>query len=288
MDSATVREKARTAVQDMYLAYEQEDVRGFMKFVSDWYTSTGNNANNYSQLELALLDDFKNLQDINFKIYIETEPVYYSDLNRVSFSIRWQRKASLARSGQVWDLSGKTTTFVFEFNDRGDLVLARVEGDVPFGLANPFGVITISDGKLDGTTVTSAVTVENGQSNSSTTVYTDGSTPDITVLNQSWYFSTKATGAYASGDIYYTSDAGDTHSYIGISDDGLRLRKLTGYATLQDVSAVPTTGYVAFYADPAVGDMYAVETKSGDYAVIKIRVLGGDMDFDYRYPVATE
>ncbi len=284
-DVTEINKQVEKVIQDMYIAYENEDPRGFLRYVSPVFTSNNRTSQSFSQLEQAIIDDFRNLKNIRFVIYIHGQPLHYKDRKLVALTITWNRSADIEKTAQEWVVNGKSSTFVFEILDTGEIVLIKVQGDLPFGLANPYGVITVSDGKIDRVEVTDTKELKDGKITESQQIYTDGATSDINIVNESWYFSTRNTGLYALGDIYYTSDAGDGKSYIGISDDADRIKRITGYSSLSEVTSVPSGGYVAFYANPAVGDIYAILSKTGKYAIIEITGFGSEMRFDYKYPL---
>jgi len=284
-----LRFEVKKTLEEMFVSYENQNRRGFMKYVADDFRSNLTTGQNYSQLDQALLDDFRNLSDINFILYYKGNPIYYPSNNVIVVNTDWSRRATIKSTGQEWTLDRKSTTFTFKVN--GDkLTLSQMQGDTAFGLSAPFGDITITEGKINQETVTGEVVVSGGKiTSSSSQIYTDGNTPDINVLNNSWYFSTKSIGAYDAGDLYYTSNAGDGHSYIGIPDDSARIKRLSSYTSLNEVTSVPYGGYQAFYQDPMVGDIYAVQSRStGKYAVIQLRSFGANMLFEYKYPVNNE
>ena len=280
-------QKAKETLVNIFEAYERESASSVMKHVADNYRSNLSTAQTYVQLDQALRDDFRNLQQISFKIFYGRQPQLYQQQKRIVIELDWSRRATIQHTGQEWLLDRKRTIFIFSIYGHSEVKLVQMQGDTVFGLANPFGKIVITEGRIDLEPVTGEIVIEDGEIIEGTgAIYTDGTTPDILVINQAWYFSSRSTGSYASGDLYYNSNSMG-HSYIGIPDDSSKIRKLTGVVSLDEVSSVPSSGYQAFYEDPMVGEIYAVQSRStGQYAVIQIKTFGSNMRFDYKYPVS--
>jgi len=156
--------KIRDALVELFTAYEREDSEGFLNYVSPDFRSLDNSGKSYSlaQLERSLLDDFRNLAGIEFRVDAEP-PLGSHDLARVK--MRWSRRATLAVGGQEWLLKQRSSTLVFRYDKGAErYLLTSIQGDDIFGLSAPTGEITIPKGSIvEGKSVTQETTVDEGR-----------------------------------------------------------------------------------------------------------------------------
>jgi len=162
-NKGTIISLRRTLV-DMFTSYERENTNGFMKYVSENFSNTDNNGYSYNKDELlqSLLDDFKNLDAIEFSVDINP-PVggfYYPIIEA-----KWQRRAFLSATGQEWMLKDRMSVLAFEFDEKlNQYFLTSIQGDPIFGLSGPSGKIVMDrKSRLDGFKVGKNNTIDDGK-----------------------------------------------------------------------------------------------------------------------------
>jgi len=293
--------RVRSVLDALINAYQNENVSQFMSNVDENFSVTGSSSKNYTVLQQSISDDFRLLSDIRFTTYIKSSPEYYPVSGLCNVKISWFRRAFIELTGHEWVVENKETTFVFKFNPEGKPLLYRTEGANMFGLADPFGRIYITEGKIDGKEITEDmnVTIEDGR------VYQNGTaippegvpgegnaagvvTGSATIFDagdppagiNGWDFSANAGHGGLAGpgvaDIFYGTVGG---YYLWLGPGHTPIKKLgTSWQ-----STVPTAGY-NISEDILVGDVCAIKTQEGKYAQIKIKSFNGTQcQFDFKF-----
>jgi len=270
----------------MLEAYETGDRKGFMRHVSDEFRSNFSTSQNYTLLEQAVTYDFRNLRDIRFNIYFTGKPLYYEENVKIRVAIDWNRRAEISRQGREWLIDNQRTDFIFKKFPDGGIKLVGMQGDEPFGLSNEFGTATITEGRVieEGgriLPVDEPIEIEYGQVKSSADIRS-GSVEEVTVGGLGWSFSAQGEVPDTSSDFYWENNVA-TYDLSG--DAGLLdMTAEFGYTDLDQVIALPVSGYGNYFPGVTPGSVFAVKTRSGKKAAIKITSFTPTrMYFDYMY-----
>jgi hypothetical protein len=288
------------SLEVMRRAYELRQERPILDLLSSTWRQQGSPNQDLASFPLALTNDYRNLINIRLLFF----PGVVSERNgESSIGFYWSRRAVIARTSQYWVLEEKYATFVFR-KEEGKLKLVRCEGDLPFGLTDRFGVLTLTEGTLDNTPITHPIKVERG-------VITSGGMQSqvrsgTTAINGSvfgGYFqfangqsgANNATGPNVGDLLFFYS--GSTAPIT------MKIRPVQGAAfiggvqvlastNLAAVKSVPTSGYSTATVDTKIlattRNVIAVQTSDGRYAKMQIlnvtpSGLGFSILFDWSY-----
>ncbi|MBU1055454.1 MAG: hypothetical protein KKC46_16770 [Proteobacteria bacterium] len=278
--------KAQQTLIAIFEAYENKDRNGVMRNVSQTFRSNNTTAQNYTLLEQSVQDDFRNLKNIRFNIYFRGLPIYYRDQGEIRINIDWNRRAEISRQGQEWLIDKQNTDFIFKVFSGGDIKLVEMQGNVPFGVSNEYGTVTITDGRIieDGgrvVPVEEPIEIEYGQAKSSVDIRTS-SVEEATISGMGWSFAAQGEVPNTSADFYWENNI----ATYDLSGDGglLDMTAQFGYTDLAQVISIPDSGYGDYFQGVLPGTIFAVKTSNGKKGAIKITSISPTrMYFDYIY-----
>ncbi len=284
----------KLSVVALFNAYEQESIGGFLALVDASFAARDRNGTDYRQSDLprVLSDDFAILERIAFTVQVE-QPAIQSDGKRAQVEVTWSRRAWVQTGGQEWILLDQRSTFQFEAGAGGQFLLAAIFGDPIFAIARPQGHIVVTEGTIDGKTVTDPVTldrnvgivvVQNPTEQPAAVAPTPSSPPSATVLTKQELVKlsrldldsqTKSDvcDALAGADIDFSCGQFGT---ITVQNGAqiLALKSLFpgGFNSVTELPQPP------YGADPIsltssasdVGELYAIRTSEGKFAILAI------------------
>lgn len=151
----------RDVVEELFSAYEMEDGFAFDEHVSRDFSDATGSATNDVWFSQAVRDDFLNLTNPTFTVYVESVE-YFEDHTICRVRMRWFRRAYVPFGAQEWETREQDSALIFR-NEDGVWKLWRIEGAPIFGISDGFGVIRVTTGTVNGAAPGSGAKIVNGK-----------------------------------------------------------------------------------------------------------------------------
>ncbi len=255
-----IKQAALKTLFDLANAYSQKMRSAFMRLVSD------NFRGDLFAFEDALLKDFRNYRDVNLDFIPDTVTVEGTEAE-----VGFRYNMSVVNDQGTQTLYSGTSAYEFGLED-GKMKLVRMATPILFGnslpqsenpIAKPQGTDVIDMGSAPGESGTSVVTGEG----------------TLTQGVSGFRFSSESNMTETSADVFMRGTGTGLEINVGGGLDALGTGSLS---TVTSLTSDPSDQFI----DPIqVGDLVAVKTLDGKYAVIRITgiVTNVSISFEYKY-----
>jgi len=287
-----VRAAVQKSLDDMVAAYQNQDPEKFMLNVDDEFA--GDSVN----LDRAIRKDFSFFSKTEISFTINN--VLSDSAGKAVVNLNYRRFLINKKDAKSYQDSG-TTQMVFKTGEKGFRVFSMKvpllfglsdQSNVATGVVNPGGNATTI--VVDGSGNVNVVPVKEAASGDAAGIETASMTDGCDVA---FDFAGAEVIAKQCGPYFSPGEKGDITFHLCVGGENLvgnpagGVQMVTG--TIDSVTTAPSTGYATSSAGCKVGQLLAVKTTGGKYALFQITSETGThpntvFSFKYRYPVSAQ